>query len=154
MAFASMASSATPSRRCRVERHTNSQCREYAVASMAWRRKNTERPRRWRIEHTHEYTSQKQHRKNTGGRPAAGTLLPQQIFVRDYLGPRLEKDHPSLLLFVFDHNRDHLVAWGDTVYGDKDASKYVDGLAFHWYAGGLNRDLDGAVAHYAVDSCV
>ena len=28
----------------------------------------------------------------------------------------------------------------------------MDGLAFHWYAGGLNRDLDGAVAHYAVDS--
>ena len=51
-----------------------------------------------------------------------------------------------MLLFVFDHNRDHFVAWGDTVYGDKDASKYVDGLAFHWYAGGLNRDLDGAVA--------
>ena len=55
-------------------------------------------------------------------------------------------------MFVFDHNRDHLVAWGDQVYGDDEASKYVDGLAFHWYAGGLNRDLDGAVAHYAVDS--
>ena len=105
---------------------------------MAWRRKNTERQRRWRIEHTHEYTSQKQHRKKHRCGAAAGTLLPQQISSEITSGHACTKDHPSLLLFVFDHNRDHLVAWGDTVYGDKDASKYVDGLAFHWYAGGLN----------------
>ena len=44
-----------------------------------------------------------------------GGCLPLNAFFHnrfrdDYLGPRLEKDHPSLLLFVFDHNRDHLVA--------------------------------------------
>ena len=33
-----------------------------------------------------------------------------------------------LLLFVFDHNGDHL-AWGDTVLETKTA-KFVDGLAF------------------------
>ena len=64
-------------RRPRVDGVEGAQTRR-AGASMAWRRKNTQH--RWRIEHTHDYTSQKQHRKkNTGGRPAAGTLLPQQI---------------------------------------------------------------------------
>lgn len=42
--------------------------------------------------------------------------------------------------------------WGRDLYADADAAKYVDGLAFHWYAGGLIRDLDGAVAHYTVDT--
>ena len=80
---------------------------------MAWRRKNTER-----VEHTHEYTSQKQHRKKHRWEACRWNASSTTDFVRDYLGPRLQKDHPSLLLFVFDHNRDHLVAWGDQVYGD------------------------------------
>ena len=42
--------------------------------------------------------------------------------------------------------------WGRDLYADAEAAKYVDGLAFHWYAGGLIRDLDGAVAHYTVDT--
>ena len=68
-------------------------------------------------------------------------------FVRDFLGPRLKSDHPHLKLFVFDHNRDHMVDWARTVYGDAEAAKFVDGVAFHWYAGGLDRTLDGAVGH-------
>ena len=104
---------------------------------MAWRRKNTQH--RWRITHTRVHVAKTaQKKKNTGGRPAAEPSSTTD-FCQRLFGHALQKDHPSLLLFVFDHNRDHLVAWGDTVYGDKDASKYVDGLAFHWYAGGLNR---------------
>ena len=72
-------------------------------------------------------------------------------FVKDHLGPALARDHPDLKLFVFDHNRDHMVQWAEEIYGDPKAAAYVDGVAFHWYAGGLDRTLDGAVAHANVD---
>lgn len=35
---------------------------------------------------------------------------------------------------------------------DKDAAKYVDGMAFHWYAGGLDRLLDGTYGYNSVNS--
>ncbi|KAJ1455406.1 O-glycosyl hydrolase family 30-domain-containing protein [Pelagophyceae sp. CCMP2097] len=70
-------------------------------------------------------------------------------FVLDYLGPRLRADHKGMKIFAFDHNRDHVVDWARTLYDRPvDAAKYLDGVAFHWYAGSLNRKLDGAVAHF------
>src|SRR3546814_15655539 len=29
------------------------------------------------------------------------------------------------------------------MYADDSTSQYVDGLAFHWYVGGMDRQLDG-----------
>ena len=64
----------------------------------------------------------------------------------EFLGPRLRADHPEVKLFAFDHNRDHMVDWARTLYASQAAS-YLDGVAFHWYAGGLDRALDGATGH-------
>ena len=90
-------------------------------------------------------TRRKTHRKKNRWEACRWNASSTTILSETTSGHDCRRTTPRTL-FVFDHNRDHLVAWGDTVYGDKDASKYVDGLAFHWYAGGLNRDLDGAVA--------
>ncbi|KAH8048216.1 glucosylceramidase [Aureococcus anophagefferens] len=51
-------------------------------------------------------------------------------FVRDFLGPRLKSDHPHLKLFVFDHNRDHMVDWarGHGEAANRRAAPAVRGL--------------------------
>lgn len=67
-------------------------------------------------------------------------------FIGYHLGPQLEKDHPDVKIFMFDHNKDHLVTWAKTILNEKHpSSKYVSGSAYHWYAGGMDRLLDGAV---------
>lgn len=68
-------------------------------------------------------------------------------FIRDHLGPVLREQHPELLIFAFDHNRDHLDAWTAEIYGDAETASFMAGMAFHWYAGGLDRTLDGALGH-------
>ncbi|VEU38487.1 unnamed protein product [Pseudo-nitzschia multistriata] len=67
-------------------------------------------------------------------------------FVGYHLGPQLERDHPDIRIFMFDHNKDHLVTWAKTLL-DKNhpSSNYITGSAYHWYAGGMDRLLDGAV---------
>jgi len=70
----------------------------------------------------------------------------QADFIANHLGPTLERDHPDVKLFIFDHNKDHAVNWGTTILDENNpASKYVDGTTVHWYAGGMDRNLDGAV---------
>jgi len=60
----------------------------------------------------------------------------ERDFVRDHLGPALERDGLSgLKLMVWDHNRGLLYARAKVVYDDPEASKYVWGAAFHWYVG-------------------
>lgn len=56
----------------------------------------------------------------------------QRDFIRDYLGPSVKSHHPDVKLMAFDHNKDHLEAWTQTIFADADAAKYVDGMAFHW----------------------
>lgn len=60
----------------------------------------------------------------------------QRDFIREYLGPVIKSDHPELLILAFDHNKDHLKAWTETILtGNGDASlsaaQFVDGMAFH-----------------------
>lgn len=38
-------------------------------------------------------------------------------------------------IIMYDHNKDHIVQWTDTVYSDASAAKYVWGVGFHWYSG-------------------
>lgn len=64
------------------------------------------------------------------------------------MGPTLERDHPDVKILIFDHNKDHVIRWIDELVTGKEASaaaKYVAGTAYHWYAGGMDRLLDGAV---------
>jgi glucosylceramidase len=70
----------------------------------------------------------------------------QGEFIQYHLGPTLERDHPDVKLFVFDHNKDHAPDWITYLTNSTNpASNYIDGTAYHWYAGGMDRLLDGAV---------
>ena len=57
----------------------------------------------------------------------------QRDFIRDHLGPAL--NGTDTLLLAYDHNKDHLPEWADTILGDPAAAAHVAGLAFHWYSG-------------------
>jgi glucosylceramidase len=64
------------------------------------------------------------------------TAEEERDFVRDHLGPSLEKAGLSRLkLMVWDHNRGILYQRAKTVYDDPKAARYVWGAGFHWYVG-------------------
>jgi glucosylceramidase len=63
------------------------------------------------------------------------TAQQQRDFLKTYLGPQLRKDHPNLKIMIFDHNKDHVANWVQTITSDATAAQYVDGTAFHWYSG-------------------
>ena len=59
----------------------------------------------------------------------------QGEFVKDYLGPGLQKsNHGDVKLLVYDQNRDHLEHWADVILSDADTAKYIYGIAVHWYS--------------------
>ena len=59
--------------------------------------------------------------------------------------------HPNVKILAFDHNKDHLYDWAKTILGHDASAEYVDGMAFHWYAGGLDRLLDGTYGYNNVN---
>lgn len=62
------------------------------------------------------------------------TAEEERDFVRDFLGPELERaglGHVKIV--IWDHNRDHMVERAATVYRDPAAARYVWGTGFHWY---------------------
>jgi glucosylceramidase len=60
----------------------------------------------------------------------------ERDFVRDYLGPTLQKEGLGhLRLMIWDHNRDGIYERARVVYDDPQAAQYVWGAAFHWYVG-------------------
>lgn len=72
-------------------------------------------------------------------------ILHEGDFIANHLGPQLKESHPDLKLLIFDHNKDHIVNWTTHLLDNSHpAREYIDGTAFHWYAGGLDRLLDGA----------
>jgi len=73
------------------------------------------------------------------------TAEEQRDFLKYYLGPQLRKDHPDLVIMIFDHNKDHVADWARTFYTDPVASSFADGTAFHWYSGFQFQNL--ALAH-------
>lgn len=62
------------------------------------------------------------------------TPKEMNTFVKNHLGPQLEKDGHDVVLLGYDQNRDHLEEWIDIMYGNEEAAKYFDGTAIHWYA--------------------
>ena len=73
------------------------------------------------------------------------TEFTQSDFLTNHLGPQLRSSHPNVKIFIFDHNKDHAPRWVNHLLNDTNpASHYVDGTAIHWYAGGMDRLLDGA----------
>ena len=64
------------------------------------------------------------------------TAEEERDFVRDYLGPTLERNGLSdVNLMIWDHNRGIMYQRAEAVYEDPEASKYVWGMGFHWYVG-------------------
>ena len=62
------------------------------------------------------------------------TAEEERDFVRDYLGPTIEKAGLSQIkIIIWDHNRDLLIERVRVAYDDPQASKYIWGAGFHWY---------------------
>lgn len=62
------------------------------------------------------------------------TAEEERDFVRDYIGPTLEKNGLSRLkLMIWDHNRGIMYQRAKVIYDDPETSKYVWGTGFHWY---------------------
>ena len=64
----------------------------------------------------------------------------QRAFVANHLGPVLRELHPEVQIWVFDHNKDHVITWVDNLLNEtSEAKEYISGTAYHWYAGGKLR---------------
>jgi glucosylceramidase len=66
-------------------------------------------------------------------------MLPaeQALFIRQYLGPAFKKADIKTKIILYDHNADR-PDYPITVLNDPEARKYVDGSAFHLYAGPIS----------------
>lgn len=55
-------------------------------------------------------------------------------FVREHLGPQLEKDGKGeLKILGYDQNRKGIKEWVDVMFKNEENAKYYDGTAIHWY---------------------
>jgi glucosylceramidase len=64
------------------------------------------------------------------------TDVTERDFLKNYLGPMLARNDlgPNVLNVMFlDHNRDMMVQWANTFYGDATVTGMVWGEAIHWY---------------------
>jgi glucosylceramidase len=72
------------------------------------------------------------------------------VFLKDYLGPQMRRDHPDLRIFVHDGQKFHDVPILTRVQaiiaaagglspnaGGSSSSGFIDGVAFHWYGNNL-----------------
>ncbi|KAJ1364540.1 hypothetical protein KIN20_024663 [Parelaphostrongylus tenuis] len=82
-----------------------------------------------------------QNEPTTGAIPFFGwqtmhfTAETERDFVKVTLGPLLKSSNSTkhLKIMALDDQRLFLPGWADTIYGDSEASKYVDGIGVHWY---------------------
>lgn len=57
-------------------------------------------------------------------------------FVRDYLGPTLQKNNlQDVKIYVWDHNKEIVFERAREIFQDEKAYEYIAGTAFHWYSG-------------------
>ena len=63
-------------------------------------------------------------------------------FLKSFLGPEIRYSHPDVKIYIFDHNKDEVYDFANTILSDPVARNYVDGTAFHWYAGDHFPNLD------------
>lgn len=70
-------------------------------------------------------------------------------FVAAHLGPVLAAEHPDVKILGFDHNKDHIVDWADTLLAaNSSSSEYMDGIAFHWYSGSCFENVEAVSNSY------
>ena len=58
----------------------------------------------------------------------------QRNFIKNHLGPEFEKAGLDTKIWIYDHNFD-VTDFVKNIYADKEASKYVEGSAWHAYGG-------------------
>lgn len=64
------------------------------------------------------------------------TSEEEALFVREYLGPTLERAGLSDIgIYVWDHNKEEAYQRFKEVLADEKTRKYVRGAALHWYTG-------------------
>jgi glucosylceramidase len=84
------------------------------------------------------------------------TAEDERNFIRDYLGPTLQKaGMGTKKLIAWDHNRDLVYQRASTILEDPAAAKYVWGIGFHWYetwTGGPMQFDNVALVHAAFPS--
>ncbi|MBV9961460.1 MAG: glucosylceramidase, partial [Parafilimonas sp.] len=65
------------------------------------------------------------------------TAEEERDFIKNYLGPAFQNNSINTRIIVYDHNCDR-PDYPMTILSDADAAKYVDGSAYHLYAGDIN----------------
>ena len=61
----------------------------------------------------------------------------QAEFIKNYLGPQFALNNISTKIIIYDHNLDR-TDYPLSILSDNNAAKYVDGSAFHLYAGNIS----------------
>jgi glucosylceramidase len=76
--------------------------------------------------------------EHPGNNPSM-TFTPEQqkVFVRDHLGPAFKKAGIKTKIVIYDHNCDH-PEYPISILTDGTAREFVDGSAFHLYAGDIS----------------
>lgn len=70
-----------------------------------------------------------------GNNPSMLMLAPDQAnFIKNNLGPAFEAAHINTKIIIYDHNADK-PDYPISILNDPAANKYIDGSAFHFYAG-------------------
>jgi len=65
------------------------------------------------------------------------TAMEQAVFIKNYLGPAFDTAGIKTKIIVYDHNCDH-PEYAITILSDAAAYPYVEGSAFHLYAGDIS----------------
>lgn len=63
-------------------------------------------------------------------------FTPEEMsrFVKNHLGPQLQKDQQETKLFMYDQNKgEELEEWASVYLNDADLLPYIYGTAVHWY---------------------
>jgi O-Glycosyl hydrolase len=75
---------------------------------------------------------------NTNNTPSLGMTAQEQAnFIKNNLGPALEKAGLKTKIVLFDHNLDR-PDYGLRIINDPEAARYVDGTGFHHYGGDMS----------------
>ncbi len=65
------------------------------------------------------------------------TAEDQKIFIRDYIGPEFDENGIETKIIIYDHNWDN-ITFPLSILNDETAKSYIDGIAFHCYAGDVS----------------
>mmetsp|Transcript_63215 Transcript_63215/g.116416 ORF Transcript_63215/g.116416 Transcript_63215/m.116416 type:complete len:265 (+) Transcript_63215:1-795(+) len=58
-------------------------------------------------------------------------------FLGQHLGPAMAASNPEVAIFAYDWDHPDIHEWAKTMHSHPNASRYVSGMAWHWYRGDL-----------------